>query len=427
MDNRKKNILLGLLIVGIISMTIAFAALTTRLSLNGTANVAATRWNIHFDGWQNVTGNTVDGHQNTAEFDDTQIDQSQAPNITKIDNVNVTLKQPGDYIKYNFVIENEGTIDGKLDNFTKTLTPTNDVVGLTVNCYESSSREGTPITTNYVLPANGGTVYCYFEVKYIDQTNTNTAGQNQIYTQSAINASISANWTWIQDDTVSAATGNNVATSGGNEQGDPDDPLSNLSLGQYYETAGAISNTLNLSWDIYISGQLENAQVYVLYYEGSDSGYSFQSESECIQFVNDNDMSSMLEDGSLVCKKFSKQRNASEVCGKFSGGTVCINPTGINCATLEGNAGYQCFEENQYVQSKAAEMESKGATCTNNGANFKCIDNSAEIVCQFSSGTDSSGKQAVFSCDKIKVNSTGSYTILKTCSIAPAVGVAACM
>ena len=420
MDNRKKNILLGLLIVGIISMTIAFAALTTRLSLNGTANVAATSWNIHFDSWTSVTQSTVDNHQNTAEINESQITQTTAPNITKIDNVNVTLNQPGDYIKYNFVIVNDGSIDGKLSNFTKTVTPTNDVVGLTVNCYESSSREGTPLTTNYVLRA-GETIYCYFEVKYNDATNTSTAGSNQVYTQSAINASISANWTWIQDDTVSAAT------SGGNEQGDPDDPLSNLSLGQYYETTGAISNTLNLSWDIYISGQLENAQVYVLYYEGSDSGYSFQSESECIQFVNDNDMSSMLEDGSLVCKKFSKQKNASEVCGKFSGGTVCINPTGINCATLEGNAGYQCFEENQYVQSKAAEMESKGATCTNNGADFKCIDNSAEIVCQFSSATDSSGKQAVFSCDKIEVNSSASYTILKTCSISPAVGVSACM
>ena len=84
MDNRKKNILLGLLIVGIISMTIAFAALTTRLSLNGTANVAATSWNIHFDSWTSVTQSTVDNHQNTAEINESQITQATAPNITKI-------------------------------------------------------------------------------------------------------------------------------------------------------------------------------------------------------------------------------------------------------------------------------------------------------------------------------------------------------
>ena len=423
MDNRKKNILLGLLIVGIISMTIAFAALTTRLSLNGTANVAATSWNIHFDSWTSVTQSTVDGHQNTAEINESQITQTTAPNITKIDNVNVTLNQPGDYIKYNFVIVNDGSIDGKLSNFTKTVTPTNDVVGLTVNCYESNSREGTPITTNYVLRA-GETIFCYFEVKYNDVTNSSTAGQNQVYTQSAINASISANWTWIQDDTVSAATGG--GDSGGNEQGDPDDPLSNLSLGQYYEAPGTISNTLNPSWDIYISGQLETAQTYILYYEGSDSGYSFQSESECIKFVNDNDMASMLDNGSLVCKKVLKKKNASEVCGKFSSGTVCTNPTGINCAILEGDARYQCFEENQYVQTKAAEMESKGATCTNNGYKFSCIDELAGIECKFSSGTGSTGKQAIFSCDKIEINSPSSYTTLNTCSIVPTANLSSC-
>ena len=216
MNNRNKNILLGVLIVGVISMTVAFAALTTRLNLSGTANVAALKWNIHFDGWDNVTQDTVDGHSNTAEIDDTQISQTLSPNITKIDNVNVTLKQPGDYIKYNFIIKNDGTIAGKLSNFTKTLTPTNEVVGFTVNCYESNTREGTPITTNYVLPADG-TVYCYLEVQYKDQINTNTSGSNQVYEQSAINASISADWTWVQDDSNSSSQSGSQES--GNEQG----------------------------------------------------------------------------------------------------------------------------------------------------------------------------------------------------------------
>ena len=42
----------------------------------------------------------------------------------------------------------------------------------------------------------------FIEVKYKDQTNAQTPGQSQVYEQNAINATISATWTWIQDDGV---------------------------------------------------------------------------------------------------------------------------------------------------------------------------------------------------------------------------------
>ena len=59
LSERNKNILLGVLVVGVIGMTVAFAALTSRIKLNGTANVAETRWNIHFQNWRLDTQNTV--------------------------------------------------------------------------------------------------------------------------------------------------------------------------------------------------------------------------------------------------------------------------------------------------------------------------------------------------------------------------------
>ena len=105
MNNRNKNILLGVLIVGVITLTLAFALLSSNLIINGTTNVAATKWNIHFDNWTNVTENTVDGHTNTAEYDDSKIEQTLQPNITKIDKVNVVLHQPGDYVRYTFKIK----------------------------------------------------------------------------------------------------------------------------------------------------------------------------------------------------------------------------------------------------------------------------------------------------------------------------------
>ena len=213
MSNKTKNILLGVLIVGIISMTIAFAALSTRLNINGEANVAATSWNVHFQEWSLDTNPTVDGHQNTAVYPSIQTlttSMSLAPNITKVDNLNVTLKQPGDYAKYNFEIINEGSIDAKLSNFTASLTPTSDVIGYEVKCYEDSSRTGTEVTTNSVLAANGGLAYCYIKVQYNDQTNTSVAGENQVYTQGEINTSLSANWTWVQNDESSSLSSENI-------------------------------------------------------------------------------------------------------------------------------------------------------------------------------------------------------------------------
>ena len=197
MSNKNKNILLGVLIVGIISMTVAFAALSTNLRINGTTNVAATRWNIHFQNWEKVSIPTVTIGGNT------QTNNAQSPavnqltmqdnsNVTKVSDVNVTLNGPGDTAKYTFEIINEGTIDAKLDDFTVTDTTNNNLVDYQVKCYESSSLTGTEVDENSVLSANGGLAYCYLQVTYKEQTNTQTAGSNQVYNQSAVSTSVSA-------------------------------------------------------------------------------------------------------------------------------------------------------------------------------------------------------------------------------------------
>lgn len=43
MNNKVQNILLGVLAVGLIGITVAYAALTQQLTINGTAKVAATK------------------------------------------------------------------------------------------------------------------------------------------------------------------------------------------------------------------------------------------------------------------------------------------------------------------------------------------------------------------------------------------------
>ena len=198
----RKNILLIILILGVLVMTISYAAFTTKLNIIGTANTTAVNWNIHFRNWQKIEITTVDGHTNKAEYPQvSELTMSDTSNVTKVEGINVTLNEPKDIARYNFEIINEGSIDAKLDNFTSNLSPNSEAIGYQVKCFESNTREGTEITTDSVLAPNG-VAYCFIEVKLNDATNgTQVAGTNQIYVQSPVSISVNASWTWVQNPT----------------------------------------------------------------------------------------------------------------------------------------------------------------------------------------------------------------------------------
>ena len=369
-NNKKKNILLGALIVGIISMTIAFAALTTRLSINGTASVAATSWNIHFFNWQKVdiaTGTT--GFTNTATSPEVnQLSMSDSNSyITKVEGINVTLNQPGDTAKYTFEIVNDGTIAGKLNNFTKTDTTSNTLVDYVVNCYTTSAREGTAITTDYVLPSDGGKVYCYLQVTYKDQINgTQTAGQNQRYTQNAVNVSLSASWTWVQSDTAasvatgSAATsGGNAATSGGNETPALSNPYATDFSGTY--------TYLNPDYDGENEEWLENVEVSTNVYLRKNSNgiletcgrFTNNGQFVCLTGANDdpNDdnfayydqINSGATTGYVASKLQEMRDNGGTNCTTDDGygNAWCTGPNGVTCA-IYGEGFVECDENEEY-------------------------------------------------------------------------------
>ena len=193
----KKTVLLGVLIVGVLAMTVAFAALSTSLNIFGTANVAATKWNIRFESWVKTNPETVDGHNNTAVSPAVDsLTKQDGTNITKVSGINVQLSQPGDTVRYTFKIANRGTINAKLNNFTKTIEPSNDVISYQITCLDENEQDA--LDTNFVLGVEK-TIDCTLEVKYKDQTNAQTPGVSQVYEQSAINTTLSAQWTWVQD------------------------------------------------------------------------------------------------------------------------------------------------------------------------------------------------------------------------------------
>ena len=110
--NKDKKLVFGILalLVGIIVISISYAAFTQNLNINGTGNVQATSWSVHF---ANLTNAVTSG---TAHED-------VAPTIkasrTDIGDYEVSFYTPGDSITYKFDVVNDGDYDAKIAVVTK--------------------------------------------------------------------------------------------------------------------------------------------------------------------------------------------------------------------------------------------------------------------------------------------------------------------
>lgn len=106
-----KVIAIVALLIAVVGLTVGYAAYSSTLNINGTANVDPASWKVNF-GYK--TGNsltgTIKGHAT----------ETTAPTLedTTISGFDVTLKAPGDSVTYNFLIKNSGTLNAKLASFT---------------------------------------------------------------------------------------------------------------------------------------------------------------------------------------------------------------------------------------------------------------------------------------------------------------------
>ena len=183
-----KNIILGVLIVGLVSMTVAFAALSTNLSINNTAEVAAQSWDVELANWakDNSTGTGVDVTTGSI-------------GTTSITGFKFGFSAPGQSITYNFNIVNKGTINAKntavtvgtpkcytkTDGTTKGAEAASCPITFTVNCASTalttnangySSLDLTGTTTG--TPVTAGTKACTYTVT-LNASNDTTNSYNQ--------------------------------------------------------------------------------------------------------------------------------------------------------------------------------------------------------------------------------------------------------
>ena len=118
-ERKFKTIAIVSVLVAIVGLSIAFAALSRTLTINGQGKVTASNWNVV---WQEINGEEFNGNGDTTsgfpKLDDVSIvkDNGNVEEGKNLNLGNISLKKPGDYVTYKINIKNKGDIDATLQS-----------------------------------------------------------------------------------------------------------------------------------------------------------------------------------------------------------------------------------------------------------------------------------------------------------------------
>lgn len=142
--NDNKIIAVIALCLGVIGLSVGFAALSTNLTINGTGKVKTSTWDIHFASLSTVsktgTANEVTAPTLTA---------------TKVGDYSVDLTTPGDSIEYTFDIVNSGSYDAKISTIT---IPKPQCTGTGTNATADANNVCSNLTYTLTYSTSGATV-----------------------------------------------------------------------------------------------------------------------------------------------------------------------------------------------------------------------------------------------------------------------------
>ena len=112
MEARNKNVLIGILLSIVLIMGVAYAAFSTNLTINGTANIS-TSWDVHIKSitpsasaaYDIVGGETI--YTSAGSIKNEVIDNYTAE-------FSAILLSPSESVTYTVVVENSGTLNAKV-------------------------------------------------------------------------------------------------------------------------------------------------------------------------------------------------------------------------------------------------------------------------------------------------------------------------
>ena len=195
-ERRTKALVVVVLLIVIAGLTVAFAALSTTLNINGTAYLDAAKWGIRFE---NLSSPTRVGKATTTGT--AKIEETKAAEIT---DMNVSLSIPGDKIVYTVDLVNKGTINAKIDNIEKTVLTSEQQRYLT---FKVTDKDGYEIKQGDILE-KGETKKITITIEFIkDLTKEDLPKQT-----STISLSYKLNFVQTDDKATSVSQGNNFKT-----------------------------------------------------------------------------------------------------------------------------------------------------------------------------------------------------------------------
>lgn len=124
-ERKIRTLSLVALVVAVLGLTVAFAALTQTLTIEGTAEVKGAKWSVKFANLS--TSNKVGGATVEKETGTETEKTAKIVGDTTIELPKITLTKPGDTVSYTFDVVNDGTIDAKITaipTYEKTITAT---------------------------------------------------------------------------------------------------------------------------------------------------------------------------------------------------------------------------------------------------------------------------------------------------------------
>lgn len=126
-ERRIKILSLVALVVAVLCLTVAFAALSTTLTINGTAKVDAATWDVHFENPTCEDAGMEENDECTSHFKEGfsyleegagKVNKNPTIDVTTISGIDATITKPNDTVRYNFMMVNNGTINAKIDSIS---------------------------------------------------------------------------------------------------------------------------------------------------------------------------------------------------------------------------------------------------------------------------------------------------------------------
>ena len=177
-SKRKINYLVvSIFVLVIFATTVAYAAVTQRLTVSGEVNRKGGTWNIYMS-------NPV-LYQKTGSAGSSELELVDSTTW----HVSAYLTEPGDSIVYTFVVNNAGTIDAKLSswNFVNS-SSFQSLINQGIISANITYNDGTALNTTNVLSAKGSNTL-KLTLKYNEAITTDdqfiSFNLKLVYTQSA--------------------------------------------------------------------------------------------------------------------------------------------------------------------------------------------------------------------------------------------------